>query len=426
VNFQAKQLVVAIISLFFLASLLTVGYIESERLLPEKKAKAVVTQKNLSCMKCHEEKSPAVVAQWKDSRHATLGVGCMDCHEAKKGDPDAWEHEESIVAVIPTPKDCARCHEQQVKEFDASTHARAAKSIGELDSFRGVAAGMSEAIGGCQKCHGNKVKKLKDGRLHPATWPNTGIGRINLDGSKGNCASCHSRHQFSVAQARQPESCAKCHTGIVHPQVESYDDSKHGLIYQMRSGEMNLKSQKWVAGKDYSAAPTCATCHMSATKSLPVTHDVGLRVSRALHPVVSTKHKKSDRKRKNMLSACGACHGPDYVKAFFSQADSVLDSYNSKFAAPAEKIMAALKKEGKITPEPFDDKIEWVFFELWHGEGRNPQKVARNFKFDFLGEAERLSPGISGRFVKSQGAEKQAQQAHEHDRTDGESGPVTH
>ena len=53
-NFQAKQLVVAIISLFFFASLLTVGYIESERLLPEKKAKAVVTQKNLSCMKCHE------------------------------------------------------------------------------------------------------------------------------------------------------------------------------------------------------------------------------------------------------------------------------------------------------------------------------------------------------------------------------------
>ena len=26
----------------------------------------------------------------------------------------------------------------------------------------------------------------------PATWPNTGIGRINPDGSEGSCTACHS------------------------------------------------------------------------------------------------------------------------------------------------------------------------------------------------------------------------------------------
>ena len=32
-----------------------------------------------------------------------------------------------------------------------------------------------------------------------STWPNTGIGRLNLDGSLGSCSACHSRHDFSRA-----------------------------------------------------------------------------------------------------------------------------------------------------------------------------------------------------------------------------------
>ncbi len=407
-NLRAKQLAVAIISLFFLGSLITVGYIESERLLPKKKAKAVVTKKNLSCMKCHAEKSPAVVVQWKESLHATLGVGCMDCHEAKKGEPDAWEHEESLIAIIPTPKDCARCHEQQAKEFAASAHSRATENIVRLDAFGGVDAGESlVAIGGCQKCHGNTVKVLKggalgskNGTLDPTTWPNTGVGRINPDGSKGSCAVCHSRHQFAPAQARQPESCGKCHVGTEHPQVENYGESRHGLLVRARIGEMNLANSEWVAGKDYSAAPTCATCHMSATKSQAVTHDVGRRLARGLRPIVSEKLENWERKRKDMMSACNACHGPEYTKSFFVQSDAILDRYNEKFAGPTEKIMEALKKEGKITSAPFDDEIERAFFELWHDEGRSARKIAGVFKNRFLLEAEKLSPGITNRFLK--------------------------
>lgn len=401
-SLRAKQLAVAVISLFFLGSLITVGYIESERLLPEKKAKPVVTKKNLSCMNCHAEKSPAVVAQWKESRHATLGVGCMDCHEAKKGDPDAWEHEESLVAIIPTPKDCARCHEQQAKEFAVSRHAKAAENVAPLGIFRGAAAEGAEAIGGCQKCHGSTVKVRKGGTLDPATWPNTGVGRTNPDGSQGTCAVCHSRHQFASAQARQSESCAKCHIGPEHPQIEIYNESKHGLLFRARIGEMNLASPKWIAGKNYNAAPTCATCHMSATKSLPITHDVGERVGRALRPIVSKKLENWERKRKNMTSACNACHGPEYTKAYFAQSDRILDRYNAKFAVPAEKIMGALRREGKLTPALFDEQIEWVFFELWHHEGRRARKIARLFKYTFLPEAERRSPGISRRLMMGQ------------------------
>ena len=104
------------------------------------------------------------------------------------------------------------------------------------------------------------------GKPTPETWPNTGIGRGNPDGSLGSCSACHGRHRFSSAQARTPDTCGKCHIGPDHPQLEVYNESKHGILYRAHVDEMNLKSKKWVAGVDYTAAPTCATCHMSATR----------------------------------------------------------------------------------------------------------------------------------------------------------------
>ena len=91
--------------------------------------------------------------------------------------------------------------------------------------------------------------------LDPATWPNTGIGRVNLDGSRGACSACHSRHAFSKAMARQPEVCGKCHLGPDHPQAEIYDESKHGIAYRTQKAEMRLEAEKWVVGGDYTGGP---------------------------------------------------------------------------------------------------------------------------------------------------------------------------
>ena len=66
---------------------------------------------------------------------------------------------------------------------------------------------------------------LPNGKFDPATWPNTGIGRINPDGSAGSCSACHTRHSFSKAQAREPQTCGKCHLGPDHPQMEIYQES---------------------------------------------------------------------------------------------------------------------------------------------------------------------------------------------------------
>lgn len=149
--------------------------------------------------------------------------------------------------------------------------------------------------------------------LDPATWPNTGIGRLNPDGSRGTCSACHSRHNFSKAMARQPEVCGKCHLGPDHPQAEIYEESKHGIAYRTRKDEMNLKSDTWVVGVDYTAAPTCSTCHMSATKTQGQTHDVGARISWTLRPVISKKLENWEKKRASMKDVCSACHGGAFV-----------------------------------------------------------------------------------------------------------------
>ena len=67
--------------------------------------------------------------------------------------------------------------------------------------------------------------------IDPDTWPNSGIGRLNPDGSRGTCHACHSRHAFEAKLSRSPENCGKCHMGPDHPQIEIYNESKHGIAF---------------------------------------------------------------------------------------------------------------------------------------------------------------------------------------------------
>ncbi|MCE9552894.1 MAG: hydroxylamine oxidoreductase [Planctomycetes bacterium] len=301
--------------------------------------------------------------------------------------------------------------------------------------------GMASVNTGCKQCHGGKVglqksdggmltvddlkpgadgkptqedllalvARDKQGRplLHPDTWPNTGIGRMNLDGSLGSCSACHSRHDFSPRRARQPENCAKCHLGPDHPQKEIYEESKHGVAFRDLKDKMNLDAHRWVLGKDYSQAPTCATCHMSANKlnGEKVTHNPGQRISWTNRPEVSLvmdtdakgeviketdPAKRRDLvkdtwqdKRMRMTQVCIHCHTPDYVSAFYKQYDDFVINYNEKFAKPGQKIMAALRQDGLLTPKQFDEKIEWTWFYLWHHEGRRARHGASMMAPDY-------------------------------------------
>ncbi len=380
----------------------------------------VVPSDSRDCVDCHIKNNfgKAAYEQWEVSAHAKNGVGCYDCHMAEDGDKDLMNHYGRKISVIVSPLDCARCHDEEVESFTNSHHANAGKILGSLDNVLGeVVEGPPAAVSGCKQCHGSVVKVNKDGTLSADTWPNTGIGRINPDGSKGSCTACHSRHTFSVAMARRPENCGKCHLGPDHPQKEIYDESKHGIAFYSNQDKMNLNSASWVVGKDYSAAPTCATCHVSAAPGVNVTHDPGERISWNLRPKVSKHQKNWESKRATMQKVCASCHNPDFVNSFYKQYDSVVELYNEKFGKPALAIMNDLRKANKLTPTPFDEKIEWTYFYLWHHEGRRARhgaammgpdyvqwhgfiEVAERFYMDLVPEAEELLPGVTKKYLK--------------------------
>ena len=361
------------------------------------------------CMTCHKEKSPGLYQQWLGSAHAANGVTCLACHQADRRDPDAYEHYGASIATLVTPKDCGRCHKKEAEEVGASYHATAGEILDSKDAYLAhVAGGSPVAIQGCESCHGSKVivDPASPNKLSMKSWPNSGIGRLNPDGSKGSCTACHTRHAFSRAQARQPEACGKCHLGPDHPQEEIYRESKHGNAYFTHVDQMNLDATQWIPGISYNAAPTCATCHMSATRNQKVTHDVGQRIAWTLRPPVSKHKPEWQRKRKNMKDVCQACHETRFVEGHFYQFDATVNLYNEKFAKPATEIMTLIRKKDVMKHKAaFSNKIEWTYWELWHHEGRRARHgaammgpdytwwhgfydVAQNFYFEFLPEAE--------------------------------------
>jgi hypothetical protein len=362
-----------------------------------------------------------------------------------------------------TPRDCSLCHAEVFEEFERSHHAAGGNILASLDNFLAETVegsrtpfdphtptpgmtvdsvnGMASALSGCQQCHGSRVAlRTIDGgsitvtdlapgpdgkptntgvlariardsngkpELDARTWPNTGIGRINLDGSLGSCSACHSRHDFSPRRARQPENCGKCHLGPDHPQKEIYEESKHGVAYRDLKDEMNLDGDEWVLGVDYSQAPTCATCHMSGNvrNGGRITHDPGERISWTNRPPISVlldtdqAHKvvtETDpekraaliadtwqQKRGRMQEVCSTCHTPDYVENFYSQYDDLIILFNEKFAKPGKQIIDSLRAEGLITKSDFDEEIEWTWFYLWHHEGRRARHGAAMMAPDY-------------------------------------------
>ncbi len=399
-----------------------------------------LSKETKECVNCHQKIDVGVYQQWGASKHYRGNIGCYECHSAEKADPDAMEHYGYTISVLVTPKDCARCHSREVNEFSASHHSKGGRILGSLDNtlaevvegnnaFKtmGFPHGNSAAaVNGCWQCHGSEVKVLPGGKLDPATYPNSGIGRINPDGTEGSCNACHTRHEFSAAQARHPDTCGKCHLGPDHPQKEIYEESKHGILFFANVNRMNLDNNKWVVGEDYWAAPTCATCHMSATRTQQVTHDVGLRISWNNRPAVSVRPETADEKmglpgkdvpwqvrRSNMQEVCLNCHGKAWVENFYTQYDGLIELYNNKFAKPGLELMA-LAKPLKERKDEFANEIDWEWYELWHHEGRRARHGASMMAPDYThwhGTYEvakrfysALIPGIENLIEKGRGS----------------------
>lgn len=337
------------------------------------------------CLACHRSTTPAIVTDWEKSVHALVGVDCYDCHKAAKDDPDILsthqDYDPTPVAMVVSPKDCAACHPQEVSAYGRSKHANTIEIMWNVDHW--LQDGMNNAIErttGCYHCHGTVIE-LQDGRPVPGTWPNVGVGRKNPDGSLGSCTSCHTRHRFSVAEARKPEACDQCHLGPDHPQIEIYEESKHGTLYHAEGAEWAWRPDDgaWTAGRDY-RAPTCAACHMSPASGVSATHDVTERLSweaqapLAVRPADFTPFPAATdwrSERDKMRHICAQCHSESWTDDHFDNYDRVIETYNLSYYTPIKQAIDDLYSRGLLdSKEYFDETLEWEFYEFWHHEGR--------------------------------------------------------
>ncbi len=314
------------------------------------------------CIECHSKVTPNIVSDWKLSKHSQVEVTCVACH----GDQHSSASDVSKVK-IPTPDTCATCHQTQVQQFRKGKHAIAWAAMKAMPTIHWQPMAMTIGEKGCGGCHKIGDKSLLE------------IVELRQGGSEfgaAQCDACHTRHTFSVEEAKQPQACQTCHMGFDHPQWEMYSASKHGV-------REDLKQRKILPAD--AAAPTCQTCHMQEGNHevrtawgflavrLPLPEDKEWAADRAtilqalgvLDPngkptaLVDTV-KAADlarltqedwqRERDKMLKTCNQCHSGNFAKQQLQQGDDMIRQADH-LMAQAILIVAGLYQDGTL-PKP--------------------------------------------------------------------------
>jgi hydroxylamine dehydrogenase len=325
------------------------------------------------CITCHQGLAPGIVNDWKNSKHANPAEGkktvyCNDCHGS--------DHQN---LHMPTPDICATCHQQQhaqfmdEKRFGFPSHALAMERA--LDAGHFVDKPKAE-VTACVQCHSVATK----------------------------CDSCHSRHEFSAAEARRPEACITCHSGPPHPDDESYFASAHGKIY-LAEGDTWDWSKPLKKG-NYKV-PTCAYCHMDNGKHQVANKSIWKFGIKQINPQTSS----NEIKRNQWVNRCSECHEPNWsrqqLKTLDTERKLAWDKLNK-----AELLLRLLRSDkllfpaagnrpsypnsyfDKIFPRErigfFDgqasafynvSKIERDYFEMWYFDNLSAYKGAAHGDF---------------------------------------------
>ncbi|MCH8825190.1 MAG: nitrate reductase [Planctomycetes bacterium] len=366
------------------------------------------------CAECHRSETSSIVHQFEMSMHARRSVTCLDCHQPMEGQ-EQWAHSGFILTRQMTSSNCRQCHTTEYDQFVRSRHAAPA-----FAAVLGSTPFTDEQIALAEKYHPGTVlrppnalaQREGEGVLDFGCLACHNIGKPNSDGSIGSCVHCHSRHATSVALARQPETCGQCHMGPDHAQLEIFNESKHGILWAHQKNLMNLSAPaKTLTTRDM-PVPSCATCHMSGLEGQKVTHDVTERLSWWLFAPVSKKRPTYEIGQIAMKETCLKCHASTQVERFYEDAEIVVHATNDKVQAALD-IVKALRDEGLLTPQPFDEPIEFLIFDIWHYFGRTAKHGAFMGGADFVqwhGNYELLLKMIE---LKSMAEELRSQQRNE-------------
>jgi hypothetical protein len=337
------------------------------------------------CAECHARIQYSVVHEYEMSRHAAKGVNCLECHQPA-ANQERKDHHGFIIAPKLTAGNCRSCHEAIYQQFLRSRHAApawaaiygekglSAEQVNFSETYQPggtrrpphpfvQAEGGPAMTSGCDQCHS--------------------VGKPNADGTIGTCTACHTRHTTSVRLARLPSTCAQCHMGPDHSQIEIYEESKHGVMFQAQEQLLNLNAPpKTLTTRDM-FVPTCATCHMSGLNGVGITHDPSERLSYYLANAISDKRPNYALAQAKMKQVCSQCHTPGVADRVYQQAEAVVAATNDRVRT-AQDIVNGLRKDGLLAGPPFSQPIDFVYFDLWHYDGRTSKHGAFMGGADFV------------------------------------------
>jgi hypothetical protein len=321
------------------------------------------TSSAAQCIDCHSKTTPNIVSDWKLSKHSGVDVTCVTCH----GDQHTSANDVAKVK-IPTPDTCSQCHQTQVDQYKKGKHSMAWAAMKAMPTIHWQPMAMIEGEKGCGGCH-------KIGMKSPAELAELSQQHGSEFGAAA-CDSCHTRHTFSVEEAKQPQACQSCHMGFDHPQWEMYSASKHGV-------RDSLKQLKVLP--ETASAPTCQTCHMQEGNHevrtawgflavrLPLPTDPKWAADRAtilqalgvLDPagkptamvetvkaadVARLTQEDWQRERDKMLKTCNQCHSGNFAKQQLELGDDMIRNADA-LMAEAIHVIADLYKDG-VLPKP--------------------------------------------------------------------------
>ncbi|MBI3491160.1 MAG: nitrate reductase [Acidobacteria bacterium] len=337
------------------------------------------------CAECHVQQQYSVVHEYEMSVHAQKNVNCLDCHQGAESQRTK-DHHGFVISTKLTAGNCRSCHDPIYQEFLRSRHAAPSwAAVFGQEGLRPAQVDFSERFqpGGTRR-PAHPLTKIEGASATTSGCAQChGVGRPNDDGTIGTCTSCHTRHTSSVAIARLPATCGQCHLGPDHSQLEIYEESKHGVMFHAQEKLLRLDAPPKTLSTRDMFVPTCATCHMSGLNGQKVTHDPSDRLSYYLADPITKPRPNHDRAQLAMKQVCIQCHAPALIERVYADAEKVVAATNEKVQA-ATDIMSALRTDGVLAGAPFSQPIDFVYFDLWHYDGRTSKHGAFMGGADFV------------------------------------------
>jgi hypothetical protein len=310
------------------------------------------------CVTCHQGLTPGIVGDWQAGKHQPAGIGCVDCH----GDGHTSAADVADVTTI-TAHTCKQCHETQYGQYAKGKHAGAWGSVQVLPMTHALPMALGPGMKTCDGCH--KIGLKGSAEIEALKKAGSMFGHAS-------CDACHTRHTFSVTEARQPQACQTCHMGSDHAQWEMWSSSKHGVRFLLKQNGTLPAS---------TAAPTCQTCHMREGNHevrtpwgflgvrLPLPEDEQWRADQTtvlqalgildsngdptdrlglvfeVGDMARLTQEAFDSERNALLAVCSECHSENFARAEFAKGDAMIREADHLLAEAIENV-AALYRDG--------------------------------------------------------------------------------